>query len=97
MPRNKKHTINILDLQAVGPSKNLKEVSLEVSSFEPSNRQQLRLEADSQAGPSPRPRVTGWGKTCRSNMAIELLYIGNGWDWGNIHFFLVVWGSSWKS
>ena len=25
---------------------------------------------------------------CCSNMALEILYIGNGWDWGNIHFFL---------
>ena len=24
---------------------------------------------------------------------LEIRYIGNGWDWGNIHFFLVVWGS----
>ena len=24
-----------------------------------------------------------------SNMAIDILYIGNAWDWGNIHFFLV--------
>ena len=22
---------------------------------------------------------------------IEILYVGNGWDWGNIHLFLVVW------
>ena len=26
-------------------------------------------------------------------MAIEILYIGNGWDWGHIRLFLVVWVS----
>ena len=39
----------------------------------------------------------GESKRILELLAIELLYIGNGWDWGNIHFFLVVWGSSWKS
>ena len=34
--------------------------------------------------PQSQPETNG----C-SNMAIEILYIGNGWDWGNIHFFLV--------
>ena len=34
-------------------------------------------------------------KKSQYGMAIEILYVGNGWDWGNIHFFLVVWGSTW--
>ena len=39
----------------------------------------------------PQLHVAAWGETngC-SNMAIEILYIGNG-CLGNIHFFLVVW------
>ena len=37
-------------------------------------------------------QVPSWKpKQPETNMAIEILYIGDGWDWGNIHFFLVVW------